>query len=380
MRGAFHLVTLFKIPVRMHWTFLLLFAWVIYSGQTQSGDIRYTLWSSLLVLTIFICVVLHEFGHALTARRYGVQTRDIILSPIGGIARLNKLPEQPLQELLVAIAGPLVNVGIALSLTPIIWVFFAEETLQLWDIIRGVGLPSRAEATNFFAYFAPSIFFLNLILASFNMLPAFPMDGGRIFRALLSLRFGRLRATRIAAIIGQTIAVLLAVYGIWQFNLITVFIAAFVFLTASQEYRSIRWEKLLLQHRVAEVMHPIVPDIHPDTPLSVPFDALQRSISRQFVVTDRDTQRIIGTLNHQELLRFLKKAETDIQDDPVQDYMSAPPLSVPETASLGQTIEQMQADNVQFLIVESAEGVPVGTVDFAAIQSFIRLQSKLGAQ
>ncbi|MCB0640338.1 MAG: site-2 protease family protein [Phaeodactylibacter sp.] len=379
MRGAFHLVTLFKIPVRIHWTFLLLLAWVIYSSQTQGGDLQYTLWSSVLVLTIFLCVVLHEFGHALTARRYGVQTRDIILSPIGGIARLNKLPEKPLQEFFVAIAGPMVNVGIALCLAPVLLLFFREETLQLWDIIRGVGLPGREESSNVFAYYAPSIFFLNLILAGFNMLPAFPMDGGRIFRALLSIRFGRLRATRVAALIGQVLAILLAAYGIWQFNLITVFIAAFVFLTATQEYRSIRWEKLLLNHTVGEVMSPISVDLYPDTPMHVPFEALQRAVSRHFIVRDQENQQVVGTLSNHDLLQFLKKASTNIQDEPVKDFMVAPPVSVLTTVSLKDALEQLQLGQSRFLLVETEAGEPVGTIDFTALQRFVQLQSKFRA-
>ena len=377
MRGAFQIFTLFKIPVRIHWSFLILIAWVVYSSFSQGGDVSYTVWSSLLVITIFFCVIMHEYGHALTARRYGVQTKDIILSPIGGIARLNKLPEKPLQEFFVAIAGPMVNIGISLILAPIILIFFSTETQQLWDIIRGAGLPSEEESAHFFAYYAPSIFFLNLILAGFNMLPAFPMDGGRIFRALLSIRLGRLRATRIAARFGQIIAVLLAIYGIWNFNLITVLIAAFVFLTATQEYRSIKWEAILSKYNIAAAMRPLTLQIHPDTPLSIPFEALQRSVAQHFLITDSETNQAVGALSGQAMLNFLKQAENNIQAEPVRQYMMPPPPAIYEHYSLKQAFELLHLNPVAFLTVLSSTGSIIGTIDAQAIQNFVRLQAKL---
>ncbi|NJL74114.1 MAG: hypothetical protein HC892_02780 [Saprospiraceae bacterium] len=116
MRGTFQIVKLFGIPVQVHWTFALLIAWTVYSSYTQGNSVASTIWQSLLVVTLFICVVLHEFGHALTARRFGVKTKDIIVLPIGGLARLDRLPEKPSQEFWVAIAGPLVNIAIGILL------------------------------------------------------------------------------------------------------------------------------------------------------------------------------------------------------------------------------------------------------------------------
>ncbi|MCB0620310.1 MAG: site-2 protease family protein, partial [Saprospiraceae bacterium] len=157
MRSSFQIARFFDIPVRLHWTFFLLLAWVGYTGYLQDRGWIYISWWILLVLTVFLCVVLHEFGHALTARRYGVQTRDIILSPIGGIARLEKLPENPIHEFRVAIAGPLVNLAIAALLSPVIWLLFSREFQHLVGWATGTPPAMDGSESSLPGYFLPSI-------------------------------------------------------------------------------------------------------------------------------------------------------------------------------------------------------------------------------
>ena len=184
------------IDVYLHFTFLLLIGWVALIHWRQGQSAAAAVAGVVFILAVFFCVVLHEFGHALTARRYGIKTRDIILLPIGGVARLERLPTQPMQELWVALAGPVVNVVIAVLLFAWLKLTASLEPLQNLTLTAGP--------------FLERIMAVNLFLIAFNMIPAFPMDGGRVLRAILATRKDYSRATQIAASIGQAIAVRVA--------------------------------------------------------------------------------------------------------------------------------------------------------------------------
>lgn len=231
----------FGIPLYLHWSFLLIPAYVIVaglmSGQTPSGIVV----DLLLVAAIFTCVVLHELGHALTARRFGVNTRDIILLPIGGVARLERIPRRPLHEFLVAIAGPAVNIVIA--------------ALLLALVVPLTGLDGLMEPQSLLASLTGKVIAVNIAMVVFNLLPAFPMDGGRILRSALAARFGFLKATRTAASIGRLLAVVLGLAGLFVLNNpILIFIALFVFVGAAQEARLAETEAALQGLRVRDVM------------------------------------------------------------------------------------------------------------------------------
>lgn len=236
MRGAFQIARFFDIPVRLHWSFFLLPAYVVFTNYSQGGNWLDSVWSLLFISAIFGCVVLHEYGHVLSARRFGVGTKDIILSPIGGVARLYQLPERPEQELVVAVAGPMVNLVIAAIFGAWSWWFAPGELSQLVGLFYGKPL-MLAESGSFLPFFIPALFVLNIALAAFNLIPAFPMDGGRVLRALLALYFSRLTATRIASLAGQLIAVALSVFALMSGNYLTALIGAFVFYMATLEYR-----------------------------------------------------------------------------------------------------------------------------------------------
>ncbi|HIK92680.1 MAG TPA: hypothetical protein EYG03_11955, partial [Planctomycetes bacterium] len=199
MSKSIRIGTAAGIPVFLHWTFLLIPAYIILSGLATGSPVFGMIADLTFVTAIFACVVLHELGHALAARRFGVRTRDIILMPIGGVARLEKMPKHPREELIVAIAGPAVNVIIASVLLAI--------TVPL------IGVDGLMTPTSLGTSLVGKVIAVNLAMIVFNMLPAFPLDGGRVLRALLSLGMGHLRATRIAAKVGQTMAVLLGVAG-----------------------------------------------------------------------------------------------------------------------------------------------------------------------
>jgi Zn-dependent protease len=218
MRWSLEIARIAGVRVRLHITFLLLIAW-LFSGYYQRGGTAFAASQVLFIIVLFTCVVLHEFGHALAAQGFGIRTFDIMLLPIGGVARLERMPEKPIQELIVALAGPAVNVAIALGLYAVIGLRASLDPVEL----GGQDLLSK-------------IFAVNIGLTLFNLLPAFPMDGGRVLRALLGMRLGFLRSTQIAAAIGKVFAVIFGFVGYFYWgNPMLLFIAVFIFIAGSQE-------------------------------------------------------------------------------------------------------------------------------------------------
>ena len=229
MRWSYRIARVSGIDVKIHITFLLLlayFGWV----NWQSGGVPAAAEAVGFILLLFLCVLLHEFGHALAARMYGIRTPDITLLPIGGVARLERMPEKPWQELVVAVAGPAVNVGIALGLFVVLAAKFRFSDLMEIERLDGDLLASLLS--------------VNIMLVVFNAIPAFPMDGGRVLRALLAMRFDYVLATKIAARVGQGIAILFLVAGFFGSSML-MFIAIFVFMGAQQELAFARYREAL---------------------------------------------------------------------------------------------------------------------------------------
>ena len=205
--------------MRIHLTFLLFLVWIWFSYYQIAGFAG-AVQGVLFILALFACVLLHEFGHAFAARGFGIETPDITLLPIGGVARLSRIPEKPWQELVVAIAGPLVNVVIAAALISVIHGSAALEQLEYLESPRIELLAKLAS--------------VNVMLVLFNLIPAFPMDGGRVLRALLAMAMPYAQATQIAAWIGQGLAVVFGIFGLFG-NPWLIFIAFFIFAGAQQE-------------------------------------------------------------------------------------------------------------------------------------------------
>lgn len=379
MKGSFQIAKFFGIPVQVHWTFVLIFVYVFYEGMGQSLDWAEMGWVLAFVLALFACVVLHEFGHALTARRFGVDTRDIILSPIGGVARLDRLPEQPMHEFLVAIAGPMVNIAIGAILSFIPLLHSKESRQDLVNFFMQVLYPQ----SNFIVadpsplqYFLFGLVALNLVLAVFNLLPAFPMDGGRVLRALLSLRLGRLRATQVAVYIGQFIAILLVGYGLWNYHYITALIGVFVFVTAANEYRMVKLDGVLEDHLVGDVLRPNFTKLYTQDPISRVMGPLGQGTERNFLVFD-EWQNLVGILTEEQLLEAAKQGE-DGQNPPLAGQLFNPGFeAILATDSLKSLFPKMQWKGYRILPVYD-KGKLVGVVDRSALNNFISLQVRLG--
>jgi Zn-dependent protease len=248
MRGSLQIARLFGIPVNVHWSFSLLFLFVAYIGYDNESGWKGIAFTVVLILALFFCVVLHEFGHALSARHYGVGTKDITILPIGGVARLDRLPEKPFQEFVVAVMGPMVNVVICAILALVIY-FKYDTILSISDLFSK---DSDIIFTNPTFLFLVTMTKANAWLVAFNMIPAFPMDGGRVFRALLSLPLGRTQATRIAALLGQICAVGFFIYGVMEVNPVLSLVSVFIFFTARQEYQYVRTDALLATQTVGQ--------------------------------------------------------------------------------------------------------------------------------
>lgn len=289
--------------IRMHVTFLLFLAWIFgvnyFSGGPQVA------WSSLLfVVLLFLCVLLHEFGHIFTARGFGVRTPDVILLPIGGVARLERIPEKPSEEFLIAIAGPAVNVVIALLLIAVGGANLSAGHLSSTLEAANVSMVDRLAA-------------VNLFLALFNLIPAFPMDGGRVLRALLASRLGYVRATEIAAMIGQGVAFVLGFLGLFG-NPLLIFIAIFVYLAASSEAHLVATRAMSRGVPVTSAMLTQFATLTPDEHVDSAVETLVRTSQSEFPVVD-GTMRPIGVLARGDLIRALRARGPDAR---VADVMT----------------------------------------------------------
>lgn len=282
------------IGVYMHATFLLVIGWVVWTHWSAGQSLAMTLNGLLFVFALFGCVLLHEFGHALTAKKYGIKTRDITLLPIGGVARLERMPEDPKQELWVALAGPAVNVVIALALLLWLQITAAFEPVESLTVTGGS--------------FAERLLLVNVSLVLFNLLPAFPMDGGRVLRALLATRKDYARATQIAASIGQGMALVFGFLGLF-YNPFLLFIAHFVWIGAGQEADAVQMKSALGGIPVRLSMLTDFRALSPHDRLTHVIELILDGSQQDFPVVDDG--RVVGVLTRGDLLLALAKQGKD---------------------------------------------------------------------
>ncbi len=327
--------------VRIHVTFLMFLAFVAWSGWSQAGaaGARYAV---VYIVLIFLCVLAHEFGHILAARRYGVATPDVTLLPIGGLANLERIPEKPSQELVVALAGPAVNVVIALVLFAIMGgVAPQAQTLARLDD-PGVALMQRVATTNVF-------------LVLFNLIPAFPMDGGRVLRALLAMRIGRPRATQIAARIGQGLAFLFGFLGLMG-NPMLLFIAIFVYIAAGAEAEDAGFRDVARNLSAADGMETRIATLPVDSRVDQAVDALLSSAQHDFPIVDA-AGRPVGLLSRAALLAALKDSDPA---RPILDLIAAAPPIVAARLGLTEAVEALRRSGGGALLVVDPTGRVAG--------------------
>ena len=303
MKNSLSIGKIAGIQIFIHWSFPLIILWIIFSNVRSGLNTEQIIWSVLFVLTLFVCVTLHELGHALAAKRFHIKTKDITLLPIGGVARLENMPEKPMQELIVALAGPAVNVIIFLIL---------YIALQIASIPFDFTAITHITADNFLFNLA----ILNVWLAVFNMIPAFPMDGGRVLRALLAMKLNRSLATQIAGRIGQVIAmgfVLLGFFG----NPFMIFIGIFIFLAAMTETEMVKTQSVLKGHTIGELTMKQLPILNRTDTIEKAVQLLLDGQAKNFLVMDGESP--YGTLNRDGIIKALTAHGSKITVETVTD-------------------------------------------------------------
>jgi len=343
--------------VRIHITFLLFLAWIFFAGWASGGSAE--AWSGLwFMVLLFACVLAHEFGHIFTARAFGIATPDVTLLPIGGVARLERIPEKPHEEFLVAIAGPLVNVAIAVALMAFAGARISGQGLAAVESTR-IALVDRLAA-------------VNLFIALFNMIPAFPMDGGRVLRALLALRLGFVRATEIAAWIGQGLAFALGFLGL-LYNPMLIFIAIFVYLAASSEAHMVALRAMARGVPASAVMMTQYATLTPDAPVEQAVQTLLRTTQTEFPVVDV-AGKPVGLLGRNDLIRALKELGPDAL---VADAMVPNVPLVGHRRPLEDALRLLQEKSAPAVAVVGAGDRLVGLITAETIGELMMLQQAL---
>jgi Zn-dependent protease/CBS domain-containing protein len=346
------------IDVYVHVTFLLLLGWIAWSAWVATGSLAGVLDGLVLILLLFLCVLLHEFGHALAARRYGIATRHITLLPIGGVAALEAMPQDPRQEIVVALAGPAVNLAIAALLYLVLEIGGRPGSLLAFDPGGGSLLPTLLAA--------------NVILLLFNLLPAFPMDGGRVLRALLATRLGHVRATEIAASIGQVVAFGLGFLGLFG-NPLLIFIAIFVYLAAASEAQLVAIRAMSRDVPVNAAMMTQIARLSPDAHIDEAVTTLLQTSQSEFPVVDADG-RLAGVLSRADMIRALKERGPDSR---VADAMTKDVPTIGHRACLDEAFRLLQEKQAPAVGVVDAAGRLAGLITSETVGEMLMVREAL---
>ena len=343
--------------VRIHVTFLL-FLLYIWGASYASGGAG-AAWSGLIfMLLLFACVLAHEFGHIFTARAFGVATPDVTLLPIGGVARLESIPEEPRQEFLIAIAGPLVNVAIALVLFVVAGADMRPQHLAAMER-ASVSMVDRLAT-------------VNLFLAAFNLIPAFPMDGGRVLRAVLAMRMNHARATQIAANVGQGIAFIFFILGLWS-NPMLLLIAVFIYFGASSEAAFAQMKAISKDLRVSAAMVTQFEALPLGATLNEAAEALLRTSQHEFPITD-PAGKVHGILTRDDMIAGLRKSGAET---PVAEVMRANIPTVSQSMLFDRAYAMMQECQCPALPVLDSVGRLVGLFTPENVGEMIMVQSAI---
>jgi|RhiMetdeSRZDD1v2_1073273.scaffolds.fasta_scaffold11858_7 Zn-dependent protease len=346
--------------VRIHVTFFLLLAWIAAihwsrGGPAEAAD------GVIFIIALFVCVVLHEFGHVYAARRYGIATSDVTLLPIGGVASLERMPEKPGQEIVVALAGPAVNLVIALVLILLLGARFDLSQMAQLEQAQST-LTGRIAAAN-------------VMLLVFNLIPAFPMDGGRVLRALLAVGLGYTRATRVAAGIGQALAILFGFLGLLG-NPLLVLIAVFIFLAASGEAGYVQARDYTRGYLASNAMITAYQTLGPSATADDAAALLLRTTQQEFPVVD-GAGTLRGMVTREALIRALQEKGGAA---PVLEFMDRDVPTVPENACLDNVYEQLRRGGQRVVGVVDRQQRLAGYITAENLAELVMIQSSRSAR
>ncbi len=358
MRWSWKIGRIAGIDIRVHATMLLLLAWAAVQAYQMTGTPAGAVSGVLFVVALFLSVVLHELGHALTARRYGVPTQEITLLPIGGVARLAYVPREPRQELHVALAGP------AVTLVIIVVLYVALRLLGISP------LASTADVLTSRGGWLRQLMWTNVSLFLFNLLPAFPMDGGRVLRATLALKMDYTRATQVAARVGQVFALLFAVLGM-LYNPLLVLIALFVWVGAAAEAAEAQRRASLDGVPVERVMIRDVKTLAPRDTLTVALEHVLGGFQQDFPVVENG--EVVGVLTRARLLEGVAKAGAAA---PVARMMETTFRTADPREPVERALARMQEVRCHTLPVLSERGLE-GVLTADNVGEFVMIEAAL---
>lgn len=360
---SFPIAKIFGIRIQIHYTFLLLLIGLNLWGFFSHGSAAAMVFTTIFILLIFLCVLLHELGHALAARYYKIRTTDITLSFIGGIAQIERLPKNPWQEFVIAIAGPAVNVAIIMMLC----IGFGSQFLwrpHITDLFL-----KQPTAGNLLALIALELVRINFILFAFNLIPAFPMDGGRVLRSLLATKLGYFRATQAAAKIGQACAIAFFLVGMGALsflgipgNMFLIFIAFFVFTSAGQEAAVSRLSELLGSVKLSDLTHTQFQTLPSKVSLATAqeeYFSAHPSAAGLPVVNDQN--QIVGYLTHKQLITSLRSPQGS--EEPVSKVMRQDIPVISLTSSVDAAVALVRKRRLPALLVVDSDKNLAGIID-----------------
>lgn len=356
MRWSLKIGRIFGITIRLHVTFLLLLAAITWIGFENWG-LRGGVWSLIWVCSMFTCIVLHELGHSVVAQQLGVEVKSITLLPIGGVAALKRIPENPWHEIAITLAGPMVNLAIAVALLP-----FVGFKLHLFSS----GIPENLTELR------SSLADINITLFVFNFIPAFPMDGGRLLRALLATVMPHQRATAIAATVGQGLAILFVMLGLTvpMFRWL-ILIGVFIFIGADGENKWVRQRGVLRELDVDEVMNRDFAALSPFDLLARGLELLYQTGQDSFLVTDDG--RLIGTITREVMVEAANKHGPHLR---IADVMNIGAPVVSPQAKLSDVYEEMMSEGHPCFPVMQ-DGEVVGLITIENISRYLLVHSSL---
>lgn len=381
MGPSLQIAKILGIPIKLHWTFILMFPLGLYLMEMPGFGIDNLIFFSILFLLISVCVIFHEYGHALAAKYYGIKTDDIILSPLFGVARIQKLPDNPLGEFIVAIAGPAVNVILGIVFLIYLQIinpeFLSVFSYELYHsfISEGKRINNLPEDFTKINLTIAILIFVNLGLVVFNLIPAFPMDGGRMFRAFLHSFMDKLAATRIAAFLGKAISFIIFLLSVIYGQYIMALIGVFIYYMAASEFSIVKGEFFRNQFIIGDMMKTTFTKLDSFSTKKEVSNLFFNSLEKNFLLFNSDN-KLQGILLKENIIKWISKESFSFENE-IKNYLTDELIYINQDTNTDDALELMRNSKISFLPVVGNENEIIGVISKRDIYEFIDIQSKI---